>query len=393
MTAVEEWTDDELRAAVGVYLEILEDELADRPINKTARRDQLLSGELNRRTASSIEYRLQNISHVLETMGRPRIAGYAPAANVGSGVKNRIEGIIRELSKVQGAIRLREVVPNIDLLMGVKAVFGPISSHVLCFGGRGEVENTKQYYSVPAGAASRASTQPYVITIGGGRNVRDGYEGRVLNVARLSRVYGPTRLLIPDPDEVERLAQWPVAIALHDVWRFVDQPRIVDDLGMPDRTILAGAQDGIIRPLEKLERLWDVLEGQTVELAKLPPPANFYESDQPTLVGNVLPGLPSRMWGEEGKRIWNLQSKTERDPRLSRDAKRLNFAKYGVCTCEACYFKHSDQAMFDAHHPTPLAIGSRTTFAEHLEVLCPTCHRRAHRSKDRLRPFTLQELK
>ncbi|QDP20020.1 hypothetical protein FMM02_08665 [Sphingomonas xanthus] len=96
--------------------------------------------------------------------------------------------------------------------------------------------------------------------------------------------------------------------------------------------------------------------------------------------------------GEEGQRIFQLQAEVERDPKLRKEARRLNVQKYGQITCEACLFGHSDPAMFDVHHPTPLAIGVRTTHAEHLLVLCPTCHRRAHR-KSKLDPFTLLELR
>jgi hypothetical protein len=199
---------------------------------------------------------------------------------------------------------------------------------------------------------------------------------------------------VTDPNEVERLSQWPVAVVLHDVWRFVGDPHLVDDLGMEDRKILAGAQDGIIRePLEKLSALWAALKDRQVEPAALPPPANFYDSGAPVLVGTKLPTIPSDLAAEEGKLLWSKQYRVERDPALSREAKRLNAAKFGIYTCEACDFKHQDGAMFDAHHPTPLAIGVRKTFSKHLEVLCPTCHRRAHLSGDRLRPFTVQQLR
>lgn len=63
----------------------------------------------------------------------------------------------------------------------------------------------------------------------------------------------------------------------------------------------------------------------------------------------------------------------------------------GSMPCEARRFAHSDGAMFDAHRPTPLALGKRTTLPEHLLILCPTCHLRAHR-KSRLDPFQLHQL-
>jgi 5-methylcytosine-specific restriction enzyme A len=288
-------------------------------------------------------------------------------------------------------LRFNDVIATPSSLMGVKAVFGIISSHVLCFGGRGD-RNNKSYFSVAAGAARRAVTRPYVITIGGGKEVRKGLEGRVLNLARTALVYGPTSTLVTDPAEVARLAQWPVAIGLHDVWQFVGLPHLVEDLGFADRTILAGSQDGIIHPDEAMNRLWTALLEWPVEPVALPLPGNFYDTGHPNFVMASLPGIPRFAGAEEGERIWKLQLKVERDPATVREAKRLNFQRHGSMTCEACGFAHSDGAMFDAHHPTPLAVGKRTTFPEHLQILCPTCHRRAHR-KSRLDPFQLHELR
>jgi 5-methylcytosine-specific restriction protein A len=197
---------------------------------------------------------------------------------------------------------------------------------------------------------------------------------------------------VTDPLEVIRLAQWPVAIGPHDVWRFVGLPHLVDDLGFPDRTILAGSQDGVVRPDEAMNQLWTKLVDWPIERVALRLPGNFYDSGQPKLVLTRLPGIPPSAGAEEGDRVWKLQLKTERDPATAREAKRLNIERYGSMTCEACRFAHSDSAMFDARHPTPLAVGKRTTLPEHLLILCPTCHRRAHR-KSRLDPFQLHELR
>jgi hypothetical protein len=389
MATLQDWTEEELRAAVDAYMAMLADEAAGREVNKTSWRNGLRTGALSQRSDGAVEYRMQNISHVLERMGRDRIAGYPPAANVGNAVAEKIEQIIDELAP---PLRVGDIASTLDQVMGVKAVFGPMSSYLLCFGGRGTPQNERQYYSVPAGVADRALKRPYVIAIGGGSRVREGYKGRVLNLVRVGNVFGPTRRLAADATEAERLAQWPVAIVCRDVWQFVGNPHLIEDLGMQDRRILEGAQDGIIRPLEKLEPLWFALRDWPIKSVALPPAANFYDSGTPTRVGTTLPTIPGGSKSEEGKRIWDLQYRAERDPRLSRDAKRLNQAKFGVPTCEACNFQNDDSAMFDAHHPTPLAAGSRTTHAEHLQILCPTCHRRAHRGPDRLQPFSLHEL-
>ncbi len=287
---------------------------------------------------------------------------------------------------------VRDIITNPDLIMGCKAVFGTVSSHVLCFAGRGAPTSPKRYYMLPAGAARRAVAQPYIIAIGGGAQVRDGLKGCVVNIAKAGTVYGDTATLLDDPVEVQRLARWPVAIVLQDVWQVRGNPRLVEDLGMPDRLVLEGAVDGIVRHDDRVEALWKALVDWPLELASLPQPANFFDSGIPTLAaGGQRPVVRGGMGSDEGKRVWKIQLEIERRPELARAAKQLSADRHGVPTCAACEFAHADFGMFDAHHPNPLATGERQTLAEHLIVLCPTCHRRAHR-KDRLIPYTLLEL-
>ena len=277
--------------------------------------------------------------------------------------------------------------------MGVKAVFGPAGSHLLRFGGRGGPLD-KGYYSRPKAAAERANVTPFIIAIGGGNGVRDNLGGKVLNLFRSGTVYGATSILAGPEEAVdaERLARWPVALAVIDVWEFSGFPHLVDDLGMPDRRILAAAMDGIVRPEGKVEQLWEALRACRLLEKALPLPANFVENGKPTLATSVLPKIRGGVASDEGKRTWQTQMAIERNSKTSKEAKLLNIAKYGLPTCESCRFEHTDTGMFDAHHPTPLAAGQRITMAEHLIVLCPTCHRRAHR-KDRLDPYSLKELK
>ena len=52
------------------------------------------------------------------------------------------------------------------------------------------------------------------------------------------------------------LAQWPIAMVLHDVYDIEGHPRLVEDLGLEDRTILVNAFDTVRRPEQKVERLW-----------------------------------------------------------------------------------------------------------------------------------------
>jgi hypothetical protein len=106
-----------------------------------------------------------------------------------------------------------------------------------------------------------------------------------------------------------------------------------------------------------------------------------------------IPPIPGGSSSAEGRRRYRLQSQIERRYWVSREAKRLNAAQHeGKVTCEACGFGHPDAAMMDAHHEQPLAGGVRDTRIDDLRILCPTCHRRAHRSADPLIPFSLADL-
>jgi hypothetical protein len=96
----------------------------------------------------------------------------------------------------------------------------------------------------------------------------------------------------------------------------------------------------------------------------------------------------------EGQLSWIEQRKLERDSNLARKSLFKNAAaNRGEYVCEACSFKHADRSMFDAHHLRPIFGGERLTQVSDLIVLCPTCHRRAHRSENRLQPYSLTELR
>jgi 5-methylcytosine-specific restriction protein A len=85
-----DWSDAELAAAVAAYLKMLAWEKNKQPFNKAHENRLLREGPVAGRAKGSIEFRMQNISTVLDRMGLERIEGYKPAKNVGSGVELRI---------------------------------------------------------------------------------------------------------------------------------------------------------------------------------------------------------------------------------------------------------------------------------------------------------------
>lgn len=289
---------------------------------------------------------------------------------------------------------LRNVVASPADLMGVKAVWGRSSEAVMCFGSRGNARlKDKGHFSQARTTAERAQTQPYFLTIGGGEQVPDKLRGRVLELVRSTGVYGETTAFVRDEDLRVRLAQWPVAIIMSEVYTVSGQPRLVEDLGFPDRRILVNAYDSVIRDQDQVERLWDALKDWNVERRwdVLPPPG-FRDSGKVQMYGSMYPKLDST--SSEGKRLWKLQQEIERDPRLKRQVKALNRAKNGgVIVCEACGFADLLDSMFDAHHLQPLAAGNRESRVDDLAVLCPTCHRWSHaKSDDKLSPVPVGEI-
>jgi len=89
------WSNEELRAAVRVYLDMLGKSQRGEAFSKTQYYLEL--SQQFGRTPKAFEYRMQNISYVLSLTGRQWLKGLKPAKNVGGGVAAEIEEIIFEL--------------------------------------------------------------------------------------------------------------------------------------------------------------------------------------------------------------------------------------------------------------------------------------------------------
>lgn len=88
------WTDQELEASVDAYLKMLGLEQSGQTFKKSVENQLLRKGPLSKRSASSVEYRMQNISAVMEQMDLPRIVGYVSAKNIGTKIGGRIREIL-----------------------------------------------------------------------------------------------------------------------------------------------------------------------------------------------------------------------------------------------------------------------------------------------------------
>ena len=90
--AGDSWTDEQNDLIVSDYFAMLDDDLASRPYNK-AKHNRELQGRIGR-GRGSIEYKHQNISAILQSLGQPWIPGYKPAINFQASL---IDAVLRQL--------------------------------------------------------------------------------------------------------------------------------------------------------------------------------------------------------------------------------------------------------------------------------------------------------
>ncbi|SHL89653.1 HNH endonuclease signature motif containing protein [Rhodanobacter sp. OK091] len=93
----DEWSDQELSASVMAYKKMMLLEAESKSYSKR-QVYQDLSKQFGR-SAKAFEYRMQNISAVLDEMGRRWLPGLKPAANVGENVKRRLMVLLEKPSK------------------------------------------------------------------------------------------------------------------------------------------------------------------------------------------------------------------------------------------------------------------------------------------------------
>lgn len=110
---MENWSEDELAAAVEAYVEMARMEAAQKPYSKKAVYKKL--AEEFGRTEKAFEYRMQNISAVLNELNEVWIPGLKPAGNVGTKVKKQIVALLKNRepqSKSDGKVSYKHKLPS-----------------------------------------------------------------------------------------------------------------------------------------------------------------------------------------------------------------------------------------------------------------------------------------
>lgn len=92
-----QWSDEELKACVMAYREMLKFMEEGKPLNKTEYKKRILDQALKDRTSGSYEMRMGNISAVMRLLGKPILPGYKPLKNVGTHVTSRLIDIISDV--------------------------------------------------------------------------------------------------------------------------------------------------------------------------------------------------------------------------------------------------------------------------------------------------------
>jgi len=114
------WTDAELRACVIAYRDMQLAERRGERANKTANRNEVLNGALSNRSGPSYEFRMSNISAVLDDLGLPRLGGYPPRRNVGPGITAKLILMINDVWSRQAIPEAPTADPK-SLLVRVRA--------------------------------------------------------------------------------------------------------------------------------------------------------------------------------------------------------------------------------------------------------------------------------
>ncbi len=121
----ENWTTDELEAAVNAYIDMRQKEINGQAFVKKAYYTSL--SEKFGRNEKSYEYRMQNISYVFSLMGRNWVKGLKPAKNVGTKVVAELEKLINK-AEGQSSHLSAEFQSSVNALTQKKNVSPPKSN-------------------------------------------------------------------------------------------------------------------------------------------------------------------------------------------------------------------------------------------------------------------------
>lgn len=108
-------------------------------------------------------------------------------------------------------------------------------------------------------------------------------------------------------------------------------------------------------------------------------------------------GEPEEYSAPEGRILYRMHRRRERDRNLVRRKKQAVLKQHGELSCEVCGLSGTETYgpdladVFDVHHVVPLhKVGEGTTRLSDLAVVCPTCHRALHKHRPFVSPDELR---
>jgi len=128
------WSTNEVELIIADYFNMLIDELAEISVNKAEHRRYLLP-LLNNRSAGSIEFKHQNISAVLITLGQPYIKGYLPRFNFQKMLEEKVIEYLTQNHRIENLFRnfadKKIIIPKTDVVFENFVVPPPVNDRVL----------------------------------------------------------------------------------------------------------------------------------------------------------------------------------------------------------------------------------------------------------------------
>ncbi|MCR8493160.1 HNH endonuclease signature motif containing protein [Ochrobactrum sp. WV_118_8] len=380
MSAPIDWTFQELSSAVEAYLQMLALERQGEKYNKAAVQRMLLSGPLKRRT--SAEHRMQNISYVLQTMGRTWINGYKPYPNVGAKIEATIRKIVSDLTSSDAApIPLYPPVPaSVTRTLPPTGYWMFVCNRAI-WNGEAWLQDRKDQLLYKVSDHNHAEIQPGDLGIMrlNARAERRDRPGLPAAVYAIVQIAGSAQLQSdPDTDQYANIND-----AAETVWRvpltvlanLVDRPVSVDTL-----------PDG-----DDFTHFRKPLPNSTIPITR----AAFTEIWRQAALSGAAPTMEGKADGLVGVRLMELEARNADPKRRAKISTYIERGDVGKkvkeirgCRCQLCEalghepvaFKRKNGLPFaEAHHVQPVSLllaGSLA--ASNIMVLCPNHHRQAH---------------
>lgn len=186
----QEWSDAELAASVRAYGEMARMDAAGQKYSKKQIYRDL--AERFGRSDKAFEYRMQNISAVLDELGMPWIEWLKPAVNVGAGVKPKLVALVQRLPGQQGT-------PSRPGHLGTELPTVDSSSNKYKHGDKRTWELALEAIAARGGPVARSAIQQWIVDRHAGYNTKN-----ILSDLAMLAVNSPSRTSYPQNAQARR---------------------------------------------------------------------------------------------------------------------------------------------------------------------------------------------